>query len=791
MQRRAGTACLLLILCLSALPQLAPSPVEGQQGGGFGNNSRIDWNAVTDFSNLQARQRNVEKRFLFVYVKPASETQEPTLFANYDFVAASRGSWLFAWLDYDAANPWLKRWGVRAAHTIIGGDLHGNAFQLTTNMSMNAVRPLMDAVPDLIAKFSAKVKADYDKALETAKADEEKGVKALVDLALQPIQGYKPIQDALAKVTEIGVDALAKADVASSVSVENGIAFLEGIVKLYRETPPGVQAEIRIAKLEQSRNNVAAAVQRLQQIQKHDPRLLKKEIDEAAALLAEMGKAVREAAAAKLPAQRLAEPSTVAQSEASKSIREIFKADFGKRTAEDQRSLARKLLEQGIATGDDATVRYVLFREARDLAVQAADPALAAEAVDEMARWYAVDPAAMKVATLAKITSKAPAVAKALAEAYRTVMEQALSADQFDLAVSVSSKAEAAAKAAQDPGLALEMAAISREVAAIQKEYSAVKPHLKTIEEKPDDPAANLAAGLFFCLFKGQWEKGLPMLAKGSDAALKATAEKELAAPKEGAAQAALAEDWIVLSEKESAPARKARMKDRARFWYETALPNLTGLTKLKAERRIQEIAAAAAPRGAARAPVNLLKWIDVKLDAAQDGSPWEMQGDSLVCQSRDFFSRIEIPCIPPEEYDLKVVVERKRNNENMNVGLVAGGRQFALQIDINSRLSTLSLIDNEFGWRVRQPDPSFLYQGGLLTNDKPSTIVCSVRKNRLTVTVDGKQILDFKGEWNRLSLSQRMKVAHDNTLFVGAGCHYAFSEIALTPLSGPPKRAR
>ncbi len=40
------------------------------------------------------------------------------------------------------------------------------------------------------------------------------------------------------------------------------------------------------------------------------------------------------------------------------------------------------------------------------------------------------------------------------------------------------------------------------------------------LKESPDDPAANLAVGSYLCFNKDQWERGLPMLAKGSDPAL-------------------------------------------------------------------------------------------------------------------------------------------------------------------------------------------------------------------------------------------------------------------------------
>ena len=52
---------------------------------------------------------------------------------------------------------------------------------------------------------------------------------------------------------------------------------------------------------------------------------------------------------------------------------------------------------------------------------------------------------------------------------------------------------------------------------------------LVVLENDPTNPAANLAAGRHLCLVQGDWDRGLPMLALGSDAELKAAATKDLA----------------------------------------------------------------------------------------------------------------------------------------------------------------------------------------------------------------------------------------------------------------------
>ena len=50
------------------------------------------------------------------------------------------------------------------------------------------------------------------------------------------------------------------------------------------------------------------------------------------------------------------------------------------------------------------------------------------------------------------------------------------------------------------------------------------------LKTNPDDPQANLALGRYRCFAKGDWEAGLPLLAKSGDAALASLAKKALEA---------------------------------------------------------------------------------------------------------------------------------------------------------------------------------------------------------------------------------------------------------------------
>jgi hypothetical protein len=115
-----------------------------------------------------------------------------------------------------------------------------------------------------------------------------------------------------------------------------------------------------------------------------------------------------------------------------------------------------------------------------------------------------------------------------------------------------------------------------------------VKQALATLEVKPTDPASNLTVGRFRCFQKGDWDSGLPMLALGSDSTLKALAEKELAEPKSADEQAKLADGWWTAAEKEEGTTRR-HIHSQAAHWYRRALPDLTGLDKARAEKRLEE----------------------------------------------------------------------------------------------------------------------------------------------------------------------------------------------------------
>lgn len=103
----------------------------------------------------------------------------------------------------------------------------------------------------------------------------------------------------------------------------------------------------------------------------------------------------------------------------------------------------------------------------------------------------------------------------------------------------------------------------------------AVKKAQAKLAENGDDPEANLTVGKHL-MEKGDFEKGLPLLVKGSDKALKELAEKDLAGGKTSEEEMAIGDAWA------------KRSKERATFWYQKAWGGLRGDPREKVRHKLR-----------------------------------------------------------------------------------------------------------------------------------------------------------------------------------------------------------
>jgi hypothetical protein len=473
------------------------------------------------------------------------------------------------------------------------------------------------------------------------------------------------------------------------------------------------------------------------------------------------------------------EPDANAQKEMLKLVKDLFKDDYAKKAPADQAALAQKLLQKGAEANDDATSKFVLLREARDLAAAAGDADTAIRAAHEMGRAFAVDGPALKLAVITKMapTIREPEAARTLAKSCIVLATEAVRVDGYDAALSTLAKGEALARVAQDATLATRLADLKKEFASLKDEYTRVK----TMLEKPGSGDEE-AVGRYLCFVKGDWEAGIPHLVAGAKAPLKAVIERDVLNPVDADKQVEMAEAWADVALKEKSAWRRSRIQLRVRFWLEKAQPNATGVLKLKIDKKLGEL------EEAEPGTINLLRLVDAKIDAV--GGVWTLDNGVLLSGTEEW-ARLQLPYTPPDEYDFTVVVERREGSDSLGFGMAQGKTTFGVWVDGHPARGGMTGLDRLDG--ALMEDNPVSVKGKFLTNNKPSTIVIAVRKSGVSVSVDGKVVLNWQGSYNRLTPSPVWRPRDPKApLLVGSyGSRYSFTKIQLTPVSGQGKKLR
>lgn len=249
--------------------------------------------------------------------------------------------------------------------------------------------------------------------------------------------------------------------------------------------------------------------------------------------------------------------------------------------------------------------QYVLLKIARDVAAGTGDAATALQAAERLLEQFDESAADLIGETLLTAAREATTSAqhKAVAEAALSFAGKLADADQYETALRVCEAARSSAQRAKLYPLAKELTAQIEEIKRQQRLSEEYRKALSTLEDKPTDPEANLAAGRHLCFVKSSWDRGIPMLALGSDTALKAAAIKDLRGAKSAEEQAAIGDAWWDAAETKQGEERDT-LRLRAGYWYRQAEPKLAeGLAALKIEQRLEEIAKLGRERQRTTAP--------------------------------------------------------------------------------------------------------------------------------------------------------------------------------------------
>ncbi len=245
--------------------------------------------------------------------------------------------------------------------------------------------------------------------------------------------------------------------------------------------------------------------------------------------------------------QKTPVPNATALETSQQAARDLFGDRFrSAKTVTAKTAVAAEMIEAALKLQDGSADQYVLLTIAREIATGAGDAATALQAAEKQAERFEVPAAKLKAETLltaAREATMAPQH-KAVAEAALPVVGDLTDADEIELALDICEAGRSAAQKSRQLALVKELAAKVDDLKKHQASSQEYRRALAVMNDDPAEPAANLAAGRYLCLVKGDWEQGVPYLALGSDAALKAVALMELRGAESVEQQAAIGNAW-------------------------------------------------------------------------------------------------------------------------------------------------------------------------------------------------------------------------------------------------------
>lgn len=180
----------------------------------------------------------------------------------------------------------------------------------------------------------------------------------------------------------------------------------------------------------------------------------------------------------------------------------------------------------------------------------------------------------------------------------------------------------------------------------------------------------------------------------------------------------------------------------------------------------------------AAPGMVNLLGRIDPARDAVS--GEWRMENGALLTPA-DAGVRLRLPYEPPPEYEIKLEAVRLEGKGTLGLGLLVGGSPVLAAVDaFEGTISGLDMIDGR-----ACSDNETTHRGGVLHDGSPNRIECRVRRDQVHVTVNGEQLIDWRGDSQRLATSFPIPEPPALSLVVW-GAKYRITRLEATAAEAP-----
>jgi hypothetical protein len=257
--------------------------------------------------------------------------------------------------------------------------------------------------------------------------------------------------------------------------------------------------------------------------------------------------------------------------------------------ADEITKLAKALIDE--ANDSQLAERYALLMRARDLAVDAPNIDLAFLAIDEIDRGFQVNNVIQqKEKVLFDVANRRRVDNRMIVEGAIGLITDAIGCDHYDIAKRTINLTERRGKRERDRALRTKFLELRGIVDLLATEFEKANEARNSLANEPGNAEANFQVGKFYCFLKGDWDNGLPYLARGNIEKVKALAASDLRNPTDALARFQLARDWSELADSYLKSLAQQQIQVRAAYWYQQALPRLRGVHKTAADNALKKL---------------------------------------------------------------------------------------------------------------------------------------------------------------------------------------------------------
>ena len=505
--------------------------------------------------------------------------------------------------------------------------------------------------------------------------------------------------------------------------------------------------------------------------------------------------------------KKLVVPGAAQQKEAEKTVREIFKEEFAKNTPADKTALAQKLCAQADESKDDPAARYQLLVMAANLSAEAADFDAMAADFDKLSADFDGDLSNLQkfALGLAAARTKDAALSK-LAAAFKTLIDK----PDDGAANLIAGKHYFFTKGDFERAMPLLAKSVHPTLSKLARDDLA----------RPQEPPAQIASGdawwdagekstdkdekKRFEERAAQWyQKALPSL----NGLVKMKIEKRMeaagitmaavAATPSKAAPAAPIKDFnpIGLWRKEDGAGltlsedHKLNFLDSGGSWRMDGGKLILDFDKwgrreieITDTEKFQEgthtyVRVAKIQNYDKGEMVNVLKYVVPTRDAITRG--WSMVAGVLCCDGTTADSRLQLPFVPDNGYNLRVTLARTAGTGDIGIVLVNrfGGQVMLFISAWDSSRAGLSIINGV--WADKNPTGTpFRFE-----NNKSYEMLAEVRNAAIRVSIDGRILFEHAVEPGSFSLNGTWKLRRTDML--GLWCNRGQVEFKAIEVNG------